>query len=128
MATAKVLRLRNGFGLENLHVEEEDLGEPGYGQVHVRFHAGTLNYRDLMVAVGQYNPKMELPRVLGSDAAGEIVRVGEGVTELKPGDRVASLFFQSWDAGEILQTTGKSALGGAIDGVFATDRILPASG
>ncbi len=81
-----------------------------------------------MVATGQYNPKMELPRVLGSDAAGEVVRVGEGVTELKPGDRVASLFFQSWQAGEITQADGKSALGGAIDGVFASERILPASG
>lgn len=128
MATATVLRLRNGFGLDNLHVEQEELGQPGYGQVHVRFRAASLNYRDLMVALGQYNPKMELPRILGSDAAGEVVSVGEGVTELKPGDRVASLFFQSWDAGEIGQTTGKSALGGAIDGVFATDRILSASG
>jgi NADPH:quinone reductase-like Zn-dependent oxidoreductase len=128
MSTASVLRLRNGFGLDNLHVEQEDLPTPGAGEVHVRFHAGSLNYRDLMVALGQYNPKMELPRILGSDAAGEIVSVGPNVSGLKPGDRVASLFFQSWQAGEITQTTGKSALGGAIDGVFASDRILPATG
>lgn len=114
--------------MDNLHVEQEELREPGYGEVHVRFRAASLNYRDLMVALGQYNPKMELPRILGSDAAGEVVRVGAGVTELKTGDRVASLFFQSWQAGEITQTTGKSALGGAIDGVVATDRILPATG
>ncbi len=65
---------------------------------------------------------------MGSDAAGEVVSVGEGVTELKVGDRVASLFFQSWQAGEITPTTGKSALGGAIDGVFATERVMPATG
>ncbi len=128
MATATVLRLRDGFGLNNLHVEQEPLPEPGPGQVHVRFHAASLNYRDLMVALGQYNGKLELPRILGSDAAGEVARVGESVTDLKVGDRVASLFFQTWQAGEITQATGKSALGGAIDGVFATDRILPASG
>jgi NADPH:quinone reductase-like Zn-dependent oxidoreductase len=128
MSTASVLRLRNGFGLDNLHVEHEDLPDPGPGEVHVRFHAGSLNYRDLMVALGHYNPKMELPRLLGSDAAGEVISVGPNVTDLKLGDRVASLFFQSWQAGEITQTTGKSALGGAIDGVFATDRILPATG
>ncbi len=128
MSTATVLRLRDGFGLNNLRVEQEPLPEPGPGQVHVRFHAGSLNYRDLMVALGHYNPKMELPRILGSDAAGEVVSVGEGVTELQAGDRVASLFFQSWQAGEITQATGKSALGGAIDGVFASDRILPATG
>ncbi len=125
---ATVLRLRDGFGLDKLHVEQEELAEPGPGQIHVRFHAASLNYRDLMVATGQYNPKMELPRVLGSDAAGEVVHVGKGVTELKAGDRVASLFFQSWQAGEITQGDGKSALGGAIDGVFASDRILPATG
>ncbi len=128
MSTATVLRLRGGFGLNNLQLEQEELGEPGPGQVHVRFHAASLNYRDLMVALGQYNPKMELPRIPGSDAAGEVVRVGEGVTELKPGDRVASLFFQTWQAGEFTQAVGKSALGGSIDGVFATDRLLPATG
>lgn len=128
MSKVSVLRLRDGFGLNNLHVEEEELPAPGPGQVHVRFHAASLNYRDLMVALGHYNPKMELPRILGSDAAGRVESVGEGVTDLKAGDRVASLFFQTWQAGEITQATGKSALGGAIDGVFATDRILPATG
>ena len=128
MSSASVLRLRDGFGLDHVQVEEEEVREPGYGEVHVRFHAASLNYRDLMVALGQYNPKMELPRILGSDAAGEVLRIGEAVTELKAGDRVASLFFQTWQAGEITQTTGKSALGGAIDGVFATERILPATG
>src|SRR5579875_2485242 len=123
--TSTVLRLRNGFGLEHLHVEQQDLPQPGHGEVHVRFHAGSLNYRDLMIVLGQYNPKMALPRILGSDAAGEVVSVGENVSTLKPGDRVASLFFQTWQAGEIQQLTGKSALAGAIDGVFATDRIMP---
>lgn len=116
------------FGLSGLELRSTPVPAPGLGEVHVRFHAASLNYRDLMVVLGQYNPNMELPRVPGSDAAGEVVAVGPGVTDLKPGDRVASLFFQSWQAGEITQTTGKSALGGAIDGVFATDRILPATG
>lgn len=116
------------FGLDGLQFKEQAVQEPGHGEVHVRFHAASLNYRDLMVVTGRYNPKMALPRIPGSDAAGEIIRVGADVTDLKPGDRVASLFFQDWQAGDIQQSTGKSALGGAIDGVFATDRILPASG
>ncbi len=102
--------------------------QPGPGQVHVRFGAASLNYRDLSVALGNYNPKMELPRILGSDAAGEVVAVGEGVSSLQPGDHVASLFFQTWQDGEITQDKGKAALGGPIDGVFATDRILPETG
>lgn len=127
MTSATALELA-AFGLENLQLRKIHLPEPGPGEVHVRFHAASLNYRDLMVALGQYNPKMELPRILGSDAAGEVVAVGDRVSSLRPGDRVASLFFQSWQTGEITKETGKSALGGPIDGVFATDRILPETG
>lgn len=118
----------SAFGLDKLELVSKELPAPERGQVHVRFHAASLNYRDLMVVLGQYNPKMELPRIAGSDAAGEIVAVGEGVTGWTPGDRVASLFFQDWKDGEITNAVGKSALGGPIDGVFATDRILPAHG
>ncbi len=128
MGTATVLNLRDGFGIDHLHIEQRDVAQPGPGQVHVRFHAASLNYRDLSVALGRYNPKMELPRILGSDAAGEIVAVGEGVTSLQPGDRVASLFFQTWQDGEMTQDKGRASLGGPIDGVFATDRILPETG
>ncbi len=128
MTTATVLRLRDGFGIDHLHVEQEEVPQPGPGQVHVRFHAASLNYRDLSVALGTYNPKMQLPRILGSDAAGEVVAIGEGVSSLKPGDRVTSLFFQTWQDGKATQEKGRAALGGPIDGVFATDRLLPETG
>jgi NADPH:quinone reductase-like Zn-dependent oxidoreductase len=128
MENTTVLRLRDGFGLDNLKLETEKLPSPGAREVLVRFHAASLNYRDLMVALGHYNPKMELPRILGSDAAGEVVRVGQDVTGWRIGDRVASLFFQDWQDAEITKETGKSALGGSIDGVFATGRVLPETG
>ena len=128
MSKATVLRLRDGFGLDHLQLESQDVPEPGPTEVHVRFHAASLNYRDLSIALGTYNPSMALPRILGSDAAGEVITVGSQVTSLQPGDRVASLFFQNWQDGEITQATGKAALGGPIDGVFATDRLLPATG
>jgi NADPH:quinone reductase-like Zn-dependent oxidoreductase len=121
------LRL-NAFGLDNLALEPAPLPDLGPADVHVRFHAASLNFRDLMVVLGQYNPKMALPRIIGSDAAGEVVAVGSAVTLFKPGDRVCSLFFQDWLDGEIQPLTGKSALGGAIDGVFATERVLPETG
>jgi len=121
------LRL-NAFGLDNLSLEPLPVSAPGPTEVHVRLRAAALNYRDLMVVLGQYNPKMQLPRILGSDAAGEVVAVGSVVTRFKPGDRVCTLFFQDWLDGEIQPLTGKSALGGTIDGVFATERILPESG
>jgi NADPH:quinone reductase-like Zn-dependent oxidoreductase len=121
------LRL-NAFGLDNVSLESLPVPAPGATEVHVRLRAASLNYRDLMVVLGQYNPKMQLPRILGSDAAGEVVAVGSAVTRFKPGDRICTLFFQDWLDGEIQPLTGKSALGGAIDGVFATERVLPESG
>ena len=123
-----VLRLRDGFGLDHLHLEEEPLPALGATEVHVRFRAGSLNYRDLMAVLGTYNPNMVLPRILGSDAAGEVVAVGEQVTRFKPGDRVASLFFQTWHDGEITAGAGAFSLGVPIDGVFATERIMPEGG
>lgn len=128
MPTALTL---HAFGLDNaanLTLEQHQLPALGPTDVHVRFHAASLNYRDLMVVLGHYNPKMQLPRILGSDAAGEVVAVGPAVTLFQPGDRVCSLFFQDWLDGEIQPLTGKSALGGAIDGVFATERVLPETG
>ncbi len=118
----------NAFGLDNVSLEPVTLPALGPTDVHVRLHAAALNYRDLMVVLGQYNPRMQLPRILGSDAAGEVIAVGPAVTRFQPGDHVCSLFFQDWLDGEIQPLTGKSALGGTIDGVFATERILPETG
>jgi NADPH:quinone reductase-like Zn-dependent oxidoreductase len=124
---AHALTLR-AFGLDHLALSPVEVSEPGPNEVLVDLHAASLNYRDLMVALGTYNPKLEMPRVLGSDAAGVVTAVGSAVTRFKTGDRVTSLFFQDWLAGEIEPTTGKSALGGPIDGVFATSRLFDQNG
>jgi NADPH:quinone reductase-like Zn-dependent oxidoreductase len=118
----------NRFGLDGLALATVDLRAPGPLEVLVQLRAASLNYRDLMVANGTYNPKLALPRVLGSDAAGEVVAVGEQVTRFRVGDRVTSLFFQDWQDGELEPTTGKSALGGPIDGVFATAKLFAETG
>jgi len=124
---SSAIRLKH-FGLDGLALEPIELGEPGPNEVLVEFHAASLNYRDVMTVLGHYNAKMELPRILGSDAAGEVLAVGSAVTRFAVGDRVCSLFFQNWQDGEIQPSTGKSALGGAIDGVFASARIMPETG
>jgi NADPH:quinone reductase-like Zn-dependent oxidoreductase len=127
MPTVTALRL-NTFGLDNLSLDSIEVPAPATGEVLVSFRAASLNYRDLMTVLGSYNPKMQLPRILGSDAAGEVVAVGENVTRFKPGDRVTSLFFQDWHDGELQPTTGRSALGGVIDGAFTTSRIFSEGG
>ena len=63
--------------------------EPGPGQVRVRVAAASLNFPDLLVVEGKYQFKPELPFVPGSEFAGVVEVVGEGVTHLKAGDHVA---------------------------------------
>jgi NADPH:quinone reductase-like Zn-dependent oxidoreductase len=125
--SATALRL-NAFGLDNLAIEPLTLPAPGPTEVLVDLHAASLNYRDLMVILGTYNPKQALPRIPGSDAAGIVTAVGSAVTRFKVGDHVTSLFFQDWLDGPIQPTTGKSALGGPIDGVFSTAHLFPETG
>ena len=59
---------------------------------------------------------------------GEVVAVGEGVTRVKTGDRVAGIFFQKWLSGELTEAIAKSALGGAIDGLLAEYAVLDSDG
>jgi NADPH:quinone reductase-like Zn-dependent oxidoreductase len=115
----RALVIQNAFGLENLAVVDRPEPTPGPGQVLVRVRAASLNYRDLLVAGGQYNPKLKFPRVLGSDGAGEVVAVGEGVTAFAPGDRVVGCFMPDWADGPLTESAVKSALGGERDGVLA---------
>lgn len=121
-------RLEDAFGIGNVHVVAQPQPEPGPGQVLLRMRAASLNYRDLLVALGKYNPKMPLPRTLLSDGAGEVVALGAGVSSLKLGDRVAGIFMQDWMAGPYQDSYGKSALGGAIEGVLAEYVVFDARG
>lgn len=116
------------FGLENLAIIDRPEPTPGPGQVLVRVRAVSLNYRDLMVVKGQYNPRMPLPRVPCSDGAGEVVAVGDGVAEWKPGDRVCGTFFQAWNDGPITESAARSALGGDLDGMLTEFVLLSANG
>ena len=118
----------SAFGLEFLNLIEKDSDQPGPGQVQVGIRAISLNYRDLMVVQGRYNPRLAMPRVPCSDGAGEVLAVGSGVTQWKPGDRVAGIFMQQWLAGPPLAAYSKNALGGDIDGMLATEITLPESG
>ena len=124
----KAIVLQNGFGYENLAVVDRPDPIPGPGQVALRVRAASLNYRDLMIAKGLYNRNMALPRVLGSDGAGEVSAVGSGVTQWKPGDRALGCFFQNWSDGPISDAATRGALGGDRDGVLAQTVVLEESG
>ena len=124
----RAIEILGGFGLDHLKLVDRPDPAPGPGQVVVAMKAASLNYRDLLVATGKYNPKMPLPRSPCSDGAGVVEAVGEGVSTVKVGDRVASTFFQGWVSGGYNEAVGKTALGGAIDGVLAERVVLEADG
>jgi NADPH:quinone reductase-like Zn-dependent oxidoreductase len=116
------------FGIDNLEQAELPTPEPNARQVLVKVHAVSLNYRDLMVVEGKYNPKMELPRIPCSDGAGEIVAVGPGVTRAKVGDRIAGIFMQNWIDGAPTPAKTRGALGGDVDGMLAEYVVLGEEG
>lgn len=107
------------LGLENLTLVDRDVPKPGPKQVVVQFHAASLNYRDLLFALGHYNPRPNLPAIPLSDGAGEVAALGEGVTRWKKGDRVCPIFMQGWLEGPLTQDMRHTALGGGgLDGVL----------
>jgi NADPH:quinone reductase-like Zn-dependent oxidoreductase len=112
------------FGIEHLRQTELPELHIAPDMVLIKVHAVSLNYRDLMVVQGLYNPKMALPRIPCSDGAGEIVAVGEGVTRVQPGDRVCGIFMQRWLDGPLTAERSKAALGGDIDGMLAEYVLL----
>jgi NADPH:quinone reductase-like Zn-dependent oxidoreductase len=63
-----------------------------------------------------------------SDGAGEVAEVGPGVTQFKPGDRVAGTFFQNWTGGRMPADASHNSLGGMIDGVLAEYALLNETG
>ncbi len=108
------------FGIDNLRMVDRPEPSPAAGEVLIRFHAASLNYRDVMVVTGTYNPRMKVPAVPFSDGAGEVVALGDGVTKWKVGDRVMPIFAQRWFDGDSSDEKRKTSLGAGAqwDGVL----------
>lgn len=121
----RVYELRDKNGLDALALTERKDPVPGPEQVLIQMRAASLNYRDLLVLGGLY-PDMRLPLVPLSDGVGTVIAVGEKVTRVKPGDRVAPVFDQNWLLGEPPEKS--LSLGGQTDGVLAQQLVLPQDG
>ncbi|APZ42822.1 quinone oxidoreductase family protein [Acidihalobacter ferrooxydans] len=100
------IRIHENGGPDVLRFEDVAVGQPGPGEVRLRQTAVGLNYIDVYHRTGLY--PVELPTVLGMEAAGRVEAVGPGVDELRPGDRVAYA-------------------GGPL-GSYAEQRLMPARG
>jgi NADPH:quinone reductase-like Zn-dependent oxidoreductase len=116
------------FGLNHLKQVELPMLQIAPGKVLIRVCAVSLNYRDLMMVEGAYNPKMMLPRIPCSDGAGEVVAVGDGVSRVRVGDRVCGIFMQRWLNGPLTAEKSKAALGGDVDGMLAKYALLDEDG
>src|SRR5208283_846268 len=83
----RAIRIHQTGGPEVLKIDEVDLPPPGKGEVRVRHHAIGVNFLDTYHRTGFY--PMPLPLIPGGEGAGEVLEVGQGVNDLKPGDRAA---------------------------------------
>jgi NADPH:quinone reductase-like Zn-dependent oxidoreductase len=124
----RAFELQKTGGVEGWVQVERPEPRPGPGQALVRIRAVSLNYRDLFIAMGKYPGNRPLPLIPTSDGAGEVVAVGAGVTRVKPGDRVAPTFFQTWTDGPRTPEKTANALGGSVDGVLAEYVAVDAEG
>lgn len=121
----RAFELRNKTGLDALILAERKEPHPGPEQVLIKMRAAALNYRDLLMLNGLY-PEMQLPLIPLSDGVGNVVAVGENVTRVKLGDRVAGAFDQNWLSGE--PPPKALGLGGQMDGVLAEHVVLHQDG
>jgi acyl transferase domain-containing protein/acyl carrier protein len=80
-----------GLDLLRLVATDEPLPAPGPGQVLVRPQACTVHFREVLIALGIYPTDDGVPPALGSDAAGVVLAVGDGVDDLEPGDLVTTV-------------------------------------
>jgi NADPH:quinone reductase-like Zn-dependent oxidoreductase len=122
----KVIELTS-FHRDALCPAQRPTPAPSAGEVLIRVRATALNYRDIEIAEGRYGMPVHLPLVPLSDAVGEIVELGAGVTDLMPGDRVNPLFFPHWIDGDFRGEYFAHQLGGSMDGVLRQFMTVPAT-
>lgn len=115
-----------GTGYDSLRLEERPVPEPGAGEIQVRIHAATLNYRDWLMLHAQSTSGRIPTYVPLSCGAGVVSAIGKGVTRVKEGERVCPTFFQDWISGPL--SSPKQALGGLVDGVAAEYVCLSENG
>ncbi len=124
----KAYQLKPGHKYATLALAESERPALTGRQVRVRVHAVSLNFRDLMVADGNYLGTHDTPLVPCSDGAGEVIELGPEVTRFRLGDRVAASFFPNWIDGVATGQKTGAALGGSVDGMLAEEVVASEDG
>jgi len=122
----RAMLARQPGGLDKLElVDLPEPGAPGAGEILVRLRASSLNYHDYLVAARGLAEDRRVPM---SDGAGEVLAVGEGVSEFAVGDRVVSTFFPTWIDGPGRLDDMASVPGDGVDGYARELAVMPAAG
>ncbi|HET6471769.1 MAG TPA: NAD(P)-dependent alcohol dehydrogenase [Pseudomonadales bacterium] len=124
----KAWQIRGEYGIDKLQCI--DVPEPSVapGRIVVDMRAASLNFRDLATVRGFPGAKAPPALIPCSDGAGVVRAVGDGVRDVRVGDRVAPTFFQSWIDGPVTAEARSLALGGSLDGVLQERIALAADG
>jgi NADPH:quinone reductase-like Zn-dependent oxidoreductase len=111
---SKAIIVQPGGGFDRVTVGESEAPKPRADEITVRLRASSLNYHDYAVVSGMWGPAV--PRIPMSDGAGEVVAVGDDVTEFAVGDHVVSTFFPTWLDGEPEVDGFATSPGDGVDG------------
>jgi NADPH:quinone reductase-like Zn-dependent oxidoreductase len=123
---AKAYALTDGFGLDRLALTDWPAEPLGEGHVRVAIEAVSLNRRDLLLVEGRYAPRLRMPAIPCSDAAGHVVEVGPGCTRFANGDRVVAHMFPDWLSGTPTAEGLRASLGGPVrQGTLRSEIVLP---
>jgi NADPH:quinone reductase-like Zn-dependent oxidoreductase len=122
----KAVRIRQPASLETLEIDSAaESRAPGPGEIKVRIRAASLNFRDGLVVNGFFPVRQGLIPL--SDGAGEVIEVGEGISEFMPGDRVVSTFHPKWLDGFMDKAEMDNSPGGPADGFACEEATRPAT-
>ncbi|ROW07220.1 hypothetical protein VMCG_03814 [Cytospora schulzeri] len=105
-------------GFDGLEYGDVQVPKVGENDVLVKIQGASLNYRDLIIPMGQYPFPTKFPVAAGSDGAGEVVEVGSRVSRFQPGDKVVTLFNQGHQFGAVDMAAAGTGLGGVLDGTL----------
>lgn len=125
MATNRVYRYDAFGSLDELRLHDEPVPVPQRGELLLRVHAVSLNFRDVAVVQGTYPAPAEPGHIPMSDGAAEVVAVGEGAADFKPGDRVIGAFHARWLGGQMPAGLLDEGYGTSRDGWLAEHKVVP---
>ncbi|AOW91928.1 alcohol dehydrogenase [Rhodococcus sp. WMMA185] len=112
-------------GLDNLVTREIDAPDPQPGEVTIEVHANSLNHHDVLVASGAITT--DSPRILLSDAAGEVVAIGDGESQFSLADRVMTTYLPHWQHGKPTVDGFANSPGDGVDGYARRFVTMPAA-